>query len=154
MSIGTASGVSIFLGSASSAATQGEFEADSYVEIGEIEDAGQIGDQSAEIQFVTLADGRVRKLKGPRDAGTQTVVCGADPSDEGQAAAIAAEGTTFDYAVKMVLNDQLTMGGTPTIMYYLAKVMSKRRNVGNASNVVRFNFDLGVNSAVIEVAAT
>ncbi len=154
MTISTGSGVTFFLGSAGQAASIPEFEADSYVEVGEIEDAGQVGDESSEIQFTTLADGRVRKFKGPRDAGTQTIVCGADSSDEGQTAMVAAEAEILDFNMKLVLNDQLTLSGTPTILYYFGKVMSKRRNIGNASNVLRYNFNCGINSPVLEVPAT
>lgn len=154
MTISTGSGCQFFLGSAGQAATLIEFEADSYVEVGEIEDLGQVGDESAEIQFVTLASGRVIKLKGPRDAGTQTIVCGADTSDEGQTAMIAAEGEVLDFNMKLILNDQLTLGGDPTVLYYFGKVMSKRRNIGNASNVVRYNFNVGINSPILEVPAT
>lgn len=154
MTINTAGGVRLFIGSAPASATLPDFEADSYVEIGEVEDAGQVGDESAQITFTSLKDSRVRKLKGPRDAGTMTVVCGADTTDEGQDALIAAEATVFDYNFKVMLNDQLTLSGVPTTLYFAAKVMSKRRNIGNVSNVVRYTFNLGVNSAIFEVNAT
>jgi hypothetical protein len=154
MTIGTASGSKFFIGTTVEAETQAEFEADTYIEVGEVEDLGEIGDQSEQVTFTALSDGRTRKLKGPRDAGTQTVVCGADASDEGQAAMIAAEAQPLNYNIREELNDKLTLGGTPTILYYRGLVMSKRRNIGNASNVVRYNFQVGVNSAIIEVPAT
>jgi hypothetical protein len=131
-----------------------EFQAESWVEVGEIEDLGELGDEAAAVTFASLSDGRMRKLKGVRDAGTQNIICGADASDAGQDLMIAAEGTPFDYAMKCVLNDPLTLGGTGTIQYYYGKVMSKRRNIGNVNNVVRHNFTVGVNSAIIEVNPT
>lgn len=150
----TASGSKFYIGGPGKPANLAAFEAESYIEVGEIEDLGQVGDESSEVTFVTLADGRVRKFKGPRDAGTQAIVCGATSSDEGQVAMIAAEGTPLDYAFKYELNDQLTISGTPTIGYYYGKVMGKRRNIGVATNVVRYNFNVGVNSAPIEVDPT
>jgi hypothetical protein len=154
MTINTAGGVKFYIGTTAAAATIGEFEADSYVEVGEVEDAGQVGDESAEITFTALSDGRTRKLKGPRDAGTMAVVCGADSSDDGQAAMIEAEASPLDFNFRVQLNDQLTISGDPTFIYFRGKVMSKRRNIGNVSNVVRYNFNVGVNSEVLETAAT
>lgn len=156
MTVNTAAGSRLFIGTTAgdSNNTLADYEADSYVEVGEVEDLGQFGDQSQTITFATLKDGRVRKFKGPRDAGDMAVVCGADSSDDGQAAAIAAEATPFAYNIKVMLNDALTISGTPTTIYFRAKVMSKRRNVGNVSNVVKYDFTLAVDSALTEVAAT
>lgn len=154
MTVNTAGGVKFYIGGAGTPASLGAFELESYVEVGEVEDAGQVGDESAEITFAALSDARVRKLKGPRNAGTMTVVCGADTADAGQDAMIAAEAESLDYCFKVELNDQLTIGGAPTTIYFYGKVMSKRRNIGNVSNVVRYNFNVGVNSEVYEVPAT
>jgi hypothetical protein len=32
--------------------------------------------------------------------------------------------------------------------------MSKRRNVGNVSNIVKYTFNVAINTAILEVAAT
>jgi hypothetical protein len=154
MSVNPAGGARVFIGTTNIAANLGQFEADSYIEIEEVEDGGQVGDESAAITFTALKDGRVRKFKGPRDAGTLALVVGKDALDEGQAALIAAEGQKFDYNFKIMLNDQITLGGTPTILYFYAKVMSKRDNVGNVSNVVKTTFNLGVNSPITSVDPT
>jgi hypothetical protein len=157
MGVNTAGGVRFFIGSpqADPADIQlADMEADSYVEIGEVEDGGQLGDESQAITFTALKDARVRKFKGPKDAGTIALVCGADTTDEGQDALVAAEGTPLDYNFKAVLNDQLTLSGSGTELYFAGKVMSKRRNIGNVSNVVRYTFNIGVNSPILEVEAT
>lgn len=154
MTINTAGGVRLYIGTTQEAETLADFEGDSYIEVGEVEDAGEVGDESEQITFTALKDGRTRKLKGPRDAGTMAIVCGDDTSDEGQAALDAAEQTIYDYNIKLTLNDALTLSGTPTAIYFRAKVMSRRRNIGNVSNVVRKAFNLGINSAIIEVPAT
>jgi hypothetical protein len=154
MTVNTAGGSRYFIGTTAPADTIEEFEADSYIEVGEVEDLGEIGDEAEQITFTALKDGRVRKMKGPRDAGTQAIVCGADSSDEGQAAMIEAEASPLDYNMMVILNDQLTLSGTPTVLFYRGKVMSKRRNIGNVSNVVRYNFNVGVNTEILEVMAT
>jgi hypothetical protein len=158
MGISTAGGVTLSIGSSiettNPAPTLSDYEADSYVEVGEVEDAGQYGDESATITFTALQDGRVQKLKGPRDAGTQAVVAGTVPNDEGQEAMEAAQATSFNFNFRVVRNDQLTLSGTPSIDYYSGRVMSQRLNVGNVMNVLKTTFNIGINTAIQTVPAT
>ena len=151
--ISTAGGVNLSIGGAvvlvpNAPPTLMEYEAQSYVDLGEVEDGGQVGDESSTISFTSLKDGRVRKLKGPRDAGTMAVVCGEDNTDEGQAAMIAAEETVYDYYFRVEFNDPATVGGDGSIFYFAAKVMGDRTNIGNVSNVIKRTFNLGVNTPI------
>lgn len=154
MTINTAGGVRVFIGTTANAETVQEFESDSYIEVGEVEDAGELGDEAEQITFTALKDGRVRKLKGPKDAGTMAVVCGADGGDAGQQAMEDAEASPLNHNFKVVYNDQLTINGEPTVDYFRGLVLSKRKNIGNVSNVVRKTFNVGVNSAVLTVDPT
>ncbi len=156
MSVNPAGGSRFFIGSANSDrfTVLADFVADSYIEVFEVEDMGEFGDESETITFTSLQDGRVRKFKGPRDAGTMAIVVGDDPNDEGQIAMEAAEATPFDYNFRAILNDAVTLGGTPSEHYFIGKVMSKRRNVGQANNIVRRTFSVGVNSAPLTIPAT
>ena len=122
----------------------------SWTEVGEVEDLGEFGDEASEITFTALANRRTRKFKGTFNAGTVTVQAGSDFVDAGQAALIAA----FDSPFRIQLNDQLTLAGTPTTLYFGGKVMSKRRNVGNVENVVRQSYPVGVNTQIVEDPAT
>lgn len=154
MTVNTASGARLFIGTTAPVDLSGrdaalaDFQADSYVEVGEIEDLGEFGDESARVEFTSLADARTRKLKGPRNAGEMTIVVGDDMLDEGQAAMEAAEAQPFDYNIKVQLNDAQTIGGQDSNHFFRAKIFSKRRNVGNASNVVKRNFVVGINSEI------
>lgn len=130
------------------------FEALVWTEVGEVEDLGEFGDEASEITFTALANRRVRKFKGTFDAGTVTVQAGSDPEDAGQLAMIEAFASDLDFPFRITLNDQLTLSGEPTTLYFGGKVMSKRRNVGNVENVVRQNFPVGINTEIIEVPAT
>lgn len=154
--VNPAGGVRIFIGGPNSNRNSNltDYETDSYVEIGEIEDGGEFGDESSPISFTALSDGRVRKFKGPRDAGTQTIVVGDDPTDEGQMALEAAEGQNLNYNFRVELNDKLTLGGENSNHYFIGQVMSKRRNVGNASNVVKRTFGIAINSAITDTDPT
>lgn len=123
-----------------------------WTEIGETEGLGTVGDTSAEITFDGIASQRTRRLKGTRNAGSMEVVCGIDPEDEGQQAAIAAEKTPHDYAFKMVLNDA-PAGGTPSERYFVAKVASAAEQYDTANSVMKLNIALWVNSNVVRVDA-
>lgn len=149
MSINAAAGSKLYIGGTTAAANLTAFEALTWTAVGEIEDLGEFGDQSEAISFTSLNDSRVRKLKGPRDAGTMNLTVGDDMSDAGQTALEAAEASHLDYNFKVELNDAVTIGGENSKHYFRGKVMSKRRNVGNATNVVRRSFTIGINTAII-----
>lgn len=152
--INTASGARLFIGGttaivgANAAARITAYEALTWVEVGEVEDLGEMGDESERVTFTGLKDGRVRKLKGPRDAGEQTIVVADDMTDAGQIALEAAEASPLDYNFKVQLNDAITIGGDDSQHFFRGKVFSKRRNIGNASNVVRRNFVVGINTEI------
>lgn len=122
-----------------------------WIEIEEVEDHGTFGDASEAITFTAVGNKRVRKLKGPKDAGTQSVVVGRDPLDDGQEALIVAEGTDFNYAHRVVFNDARSPNHSKSELFFAGMVMSKANNAGNVSNVVRRNFDIGINTAVYEL---
>lgn len=124
-----------------------------WIEVEELEDLGELGDTSEAITFTALNNARVRKLKGPRDAGTQTIVVGRDPLDDGQEAFIAAERTKFDFPIKIELADARTAGHSNSVMYYAGMVQGAPTNLGNVSNVVRRTFTVGINTAIFEVSS-
>ncbi|MDQ0347860.1 iron ABC transporter substrate-binding protein [Ancylobacter vacuolatus] len=153
MTIASAAGAKIYIGTTVPASNETAFAADIYVEIKEIEDLGELGDESEAINFASLGDARVRKLKGARDAGTLVLVVGRDPLDLGQIAAKAAEKTSFEYNFKIVANDAPDADHTSSIYYFRGLVMSARDNYGQQNNVVRTTFNIGINTAIIEVPA-
>lgn len=154
MTVNTAATSTISIGTTTVCNNQADYEADSYTLLGEVEDLGEFGDTANEVTFTALNDRRVRKFKGSFDAGTITIVCGYDGTDAGQAAAIAAMAADDNYNFKVTLNDEVTIGGTPTTLYFSGKVMSMPHNVGNVENVVRMTFTVGINSAITIVDAT
>ncbi len=132
--------------------SQVEFEAMTWVPLGTIEDAGSVGDAAADITFESMETSRVEHFAGPFDAGTERVVCGYDISDAGQVAVTAAQQARLVYAFKLELADRPALDYTNTIKYYGARVMTDMVNVGNARNVVRKEFTLGINTAITTVA--
>ena len=155
MSISTGSGVQFFIGTTAPAESLSQFLTDIYSEVGEVEDLGEFGDESELVTFASLANARLQKLKGVRDAGVLALIVGSDDTDVGQDALIAAEADdTLDFNFKVILNDKATLGGTPSEHYFRGKVMSKRLAVGTVNNVVRKTFNIGVNSEILSIDAT
>jgi hypothetical protein len=122
-----------------------------WIEVEEIEGYGTLGDSSETITFTAVGNRRVRKLKGPRDAGIQSIVVGKDGLDDGQVQLIAAEATDFNYPVKIEYNDARSSNHSKTAQYYAGLVMTKPTNPANVSSVLRQSFDIGINTAVYEV---
>lgn len=153
MTVRTSAGTKLSIGTTAAAETETEFVADSYQEVGEIESMGEFGDESNPVNFASLNDERMRKLKGTRDAGTLALVVGRDPLDAGQNALIAAEGTDYEYNFKVEYDDAPSALYTPTVEYFRGLVMSKRTNVGNNDNVTRRTFNIAINSEIVDVPA-
>lgn len=155
MAITTAAGSKIYIGPVRSDTvdTIAEYAALTWVEVGEVETLGEFGDESSAVNFLSVGDARTRKLKGARDAGTLALTVGRDPLDLGQVALRAAEKTKFEYAFKVVAADAPDEDFTDTSYFFGALVMSARDNYGNADNVVRTTFNLGINTEILEDTA-
>lgn len=149
--VSTSSGVRIFLGPVNTTADSIEdFEALSWTEIEPVQSLGEFGDNSQVVTFAALKDGRMRKSKGTSDAGDLNVVVGANARDPGQIAALAASKTKFSYAVKVVEADAPDANDTDTTSYFLAKVMSFRKNVGEANSIVTRTLVLAIDTEIFE----
>ena len=157
--LSTAAGCRFSIGSKSGADTEEAYKADTYVEVGEIEDLGEFGDTFSSVTFTSLADGRVRKYKGTADAGDLTLTIGLDNGDLGQAKLKVAhkDRSKGDYNIKVTLNDgdpTATPVLLPTTFYMRGKVMNNTVAAGSADNVIRRNVTVGINSDIIEVLPT
>ena len=154
--LNTAAGCRFYLGTKTAADTETEYKADTYAEVGEIEDLGEFGDTFSSVNFTSLRDGRVRKYKGTADAGDLTLTVGLDNGDTGQAAVKVAhkDRSKGDYNLKITLNDgdpDAVPVVAPTTFYMRGKVMNNTVAAGAADNVVRRNITIGINSDIIEI---
>lgn len=122
-----------------------------WVEIGEITDLGEFGDEAEQILVRTINRGRVRKLKGTRDAGQMTIACADDPLDPGQIALKAAEKTPFNYAFKVEASDAPSEDYANSVYYFRAKVSSSRLSSGGPDDVRTRNFNVDIDSEITEV---
>lgn len=150
MALITASGTKIFIGPVASDAvdTVAEFAAlTGYVEVKKVESYGDFGDESAAVTFNSVGGGRIEKAKGSKDAGTLALTVGYVPDDPGQLAMELAETSIENFAFKVVFPDGETQ-------YFRGLVMSRRRNVGTADNVIKRTFNIGINSEIFDAPAS
>jgi len=155
--LNTAAGCRFYIGTKTSVDTLEDYQADTFTEVGEIEDLGEFGDTFSSVTFTSLKDGRVRKYKGTADAGDLTLVVGLDNGDAGQAKVAVAhkDRSKGDYNIKITLNDGDPSAAptpiAPTTFYMRGKVMNNTVAPGSADNVVRRNITIGINSDILEV---
>jgi hypothetical protein len=123
-----------------------------WAEIKGLTDLGAVGDSAELISSNQLGVGRTRKAKGVRNAGSMAIICDQDLTDSGQLALVAAEKTRNSYMFKIELDDEPS-GGTPSLRYFVAFVMSATEGFNDASQTVKLNATLEVDSNIVRVAA-
>lgn len=122
-----------------------------WTEVGGTTNMGGAGDVSELISSNQIAAGRTRKAKGVRNAGNMALVCDLDIADPGQLALLAAEKTRDSYAFKVEFDDA-PAGGTPSIRYFVAFVMSASEQYDEANSVMKLNASLEIDSNILHVA--
>jgi len=150
-------GTLMYIGNAINAKTTpfvaADFNAQSWVKIGWIENLGQFGDEASEIAFSPIDVNRTLKLKGVFNAGTLALVVGEDYTDPGQSVLRTATGLPFDYSFRVIFNDMPSGGVAGSIRYFIGKVMSVREQLDTVNNVIRVNYSIGINSNIVVVNA-
>lgn len=155
MTINTTAKSRVFVGPANATiSTIDEFEAVTpWTEIKEIENLGEFGTEGNIVEFLSLADGRVRKLKGSLNSGDIELVVARDPSDPGQNILRAAADDWNKYPIKVELNDKPTPTGENTVYYFRVIVGSARSNYGGADDITKTTFNLAIDGAILEIPA-
>jgi len=154
MAINSAANTKVYIGPTTAAADATAYAALSWTEIKEVESLPAFGDSASTINFTALADARVRKRKGARDAGQLAFNCAHDPLDPGQLAAIAAEQTKSAYAFKVVLEDSADANDTDSIFYFHALVSECKTVPGAVNDIIKRAIKLDIDTAVIAVLST
>jgi hypothetical protein len=157
MGIATTSGTKVSISTTSTAPAT--FDASgygnlTYSEIGSIESVSGFGDESSEVTFDELGDGRTKKLKGQKNAGNMELMMGLDDEDAGQGYLYTAEAdaTVADWHFKVEVPNSL--GSANAVRYFSGKVMSVRETYDTANNVIKLNTTVGINTAIVKVDAT
>lgn len=140
MAIYTMANAKFYIGTTAAATNLTTYEADTYVQVGEVESVSALVDVQNFTQFTGLADSRVRNFKTTRAADSVTVTLGFDPDDAGQEdlRAAAADTDQVNYNFKLVYNDA---GSTqPTTVYFSGQVGNDPYPGGGAEDVSRIEY--------------
>jgi hypothetical protein len=155
MTIASNAKTKVYVGGTASMANIAAYDAETWTEIGSIEDAGSVGDTASEIKAEFLGDARVRKFKGARDAGSMKLEVGFNVSDLGQIALRLAATDDFPRNFKVVLNDKPNLTtGTNTEFFFAALVMSAEVGMGSSKGIVKQTFDLSISTEILLDPAT
>lgn len=134
--------------------TIAEYDALTWVKIGNVLDVGEFGPQYQEITYTTIDDGLVFRLKGALDNGMFSLTLARKPSDAGQADVIAALDDSLSYNIKVEPNDKPAgVGAKGTRFCFPAKVFSYRNQFGDANQVVRTVVNVGIDGELVEGVA-
>ena len=117
-----------------------------WTEVADLTDIGDFGDEAEAITYEVIGDGRTRKLKGTRNAGTFDVTVARKAGDPGQDAMKVAELANSPVSLKVELED-----GTQFL--FAGLVMSAKRTLGGANDVIKITYAIEITTEVDEVAA-
>lgn len=121
MAITTGTGVKFAIGT-----TAANYADDTYEVVGEVTEIGEFGPSRSIVEFASLDDGRMRKLRGVENLGDMTVTYADDGTNDGQQDMEAAYAVTSaaadEFNFRIQLNDSAGAGLDPTTIYVRAKV--------------------------------
>lgn len=132
---------------------QAAYEALTWVQIKGVGSHGEVGTTTNILTYDGWDTTVVQKAKGMSNAGDPEIECARIPTDAGQVLLRAAALTDFNYAFKMVRNDEPgdDVGDTPTIIYNRGLVSGPRRPMGRNEDFDLEIFTLGLNQREIVV---
>ena len=132
-----------------------EWDALTWVEVGDVVSYGEFGASFEEITHQPVSDGNTYKFKGTRNDGSLALNLGRAPADAGQAVLITALDSYKDYDFKVELNDapNALTGFKNTRMFFAGKVMSYTPAIPSSNSVVGSTCNISINGRILEGAA-
>lgn len=127
------------------------FEALAWVLVKGVGSHGEVGAQTNILTYDTWDTTVIQKAKGITDAGSPEIEVARDPLDAGQIILRAAAATNLNYAFKIVRNDALVIGGTPTVRYNRGLVVGPREPMGRNEDFDLEVFTLGLQQLQVTV---
>jgi hypothetical protein len=116
---------------------------------------GPYGDSSQLITTDLIGEGRTKKMKGTRNAGSMANTFAVDMTDPGQIKMIEASETLNNYAFQVELNDSDGgVGATNSKRQFYGLVMQSQEAGGGANTVQTMNGTVEINSNIVTIPAT
>lgn len=130
-----------------------DFTSVQWTEVKKWTSMGPYGDSAQLITTDLIGEGRTKKMKGTKNAGSMANTFAVDTSDAGQIAMVAASKVLDNYAFKIELNDKTgTTGGTNSLREFYGLVMQAQEAGGGANTVQTLNATVEINSNIVSVA--
>lgn len=130
---------------------QADFEALTWVQVKGVGNYGETGSKVNILNYDTWDTTVIQKAKGLEDAGSPTVEFARIPTDPGQIIMRTIAKLNLNYAVKVVRNDPVTTGATPSIMYNRGLVTGPTRPNGKNEDFDLEVFTLAFNQREVVV---
>lgn len=145
MAVYTMADATISIGTQAVVTDLAEYQADTYVAIGEVETISALVDMQNFTQFTGLADSRVRNFKTTKAADNITINTAFDPDDAGQEDLrdASADTSQTSYNFKIVYNDgddSVSPAVQPTEVYFSGLVGNTPFPGGGAEDVSKTSF--------------
>ena len=132
-----------------------DFTSITWLEVAKWTSMGPYGDSAQLISTDLIGEGRTKKMKGTRNAGSMANTFATDATDEGQIKMIEASKTLDNYAFQIELNDSDGgVGATNSKRQFYGLVMSAQEAGGGANTVQTMNATVEINSNIVVVAPT
>lgn len=130
-----------------------EYDALTWVKVGNLLDVGEFGAQYQEVTYTTIDEGVVHRLKGALDNGTFQLLTARDPEDVGQSDMLEGLDSYENVNIKVELNNKPSgVGAKPTRLCFPAKIFSYKNQFGDANQIVKANINVGIDGFIIEGA--
>lgn len=140
----TFAGAKIYIGTTKQATVREDFETDTWTEIEEVSNMGELGSTANVVQFPLVSDDFVLKAKGTRNAGDPALVVGRVSTAPGQIMLRNAEDTKYFYNFKLELEDAPDESTTNTVIYFRALVAGANNAFGGNEDFVTETYTLGI----------
>jgi len=124
--------------------TKSQYEALTWVEVGNVGSVGESGMNTNVVSYDELATDVTQKQKGISNAGDPTIECARNPSDAGQVALRAAAATKFFYAFKFEDSDAPSANHSNTVYYNRGLIAGPTRPNGRNEDFILEVFTLGL----------
>jgi hypothetical protein len=133
--------------------TSADFTAIVWIEVKKWTSMGPYGDSAQLITTDLIGEGRTKKMKGTRNAGSMANVFATDATDPGQVKMVEASRVLDNYAFQVELNDKTgATGGSNSKRQFYGLVMQAQEAGGGANTVQTLNATVEINSNIVSVA--
>lgn|SRR5262245_27677882 len=125
-----------------------------WIEVKSWTQMGAYGDSAQLITTDLIGEGRTKKQKGSKNAGSMANVFALNSTDSGQLKMIAASKVLDNYAFKVELNDKSGAQTNNSIREFYGLVMMAQEAGGGANTIQTLNATVEINSNIVAVAAS